>query len=189
MPRKSIADLLVQADTTIADNTTGDISAGDVRDLLKDIIDTFKPGFGAVGNDLHTLVNLFTTPVVIPFDTLLAVTADFTANLGAGTVTRNALGLTSTNTRVTFYTDMATQDGSEVVFSLYRDGVNVPGGTTASGRGLGNVVEASFEIINAQPIAGDPAYEIRASKITGAASNVELSNTRLICEVVPTLGV
>jgi hypothetical protein len=189
MTRKTIVALLLQADTNLPDNTSGDISAADVRDLLKDIIDTFKPGFGAIGNDLHTLVALGITPVVIPYTTLLAVTADFTANLVAGQITRNSLGLPSTNTRVTFATDMACQDGSEVVFSLYRDGINVPGGTTASGRGLGNITEATFEIINAQPVAGNPVYEVRASKITGAASNVDLTNVRLILEVVPTLGV
>jgi len=189
MTRKTITALLAQADATLPDNTTQAISAADVRSMVKDIIDTFKPGFGAVGSDLVTLVALGTTPVPIPYDELLAVTVDFTANLAAGTVQRMSQGLPSTNTRITFYTDMACPDGNEVVFSLYRDGINVPGGTTASGRGIGNIVEASFEIINGQPVAGDPVYSVRASKISGGIDDVELSNVRLILEVVPTLGV
>jgi hypothetical protein len=187
--RKTIVDLLAQADATINDNTSQDITAADVRNMVRDIIDTFCPGFGAVGNPSVTLNTLGTLPVVIPYSEMLAVTTDFVANLSAGTVQRKAMGLPSTNTRVTFYSDIAAADGSEIVMSLYRDGVNVPGGTTASGRGIGNVVEASFEIINAQPIAGDPVYSVRASKITGAADNVTFSNVRLILEVVPTIGV
>ena len=189
MTRKTIAALLAQADATIEDNTTQAISAADVRNMIKDVIDTFSPGFGAVGNPTVTLTALGATPVVIPYAEMLAVTVEFTASLAAGTVRRNSQGLPSTNTRVTFYTDMATADGNEIVFSLYRDGANVPGGTTASGRGIGNIVEASFEVINGSPIAGDPVYSVRASRITGAAADVTLSNVRLILEVVPTLGV
>lgn len=189
MARKTIVALLAQADTTIEDNITGLISASDVRNMIKDFINTVKPGFGAVGNDLHTLLNLGLPLQVVPYDTLLAVTEDFTVNLATGEVTRLALGLPTVNNRITFYAGVAAPAGNEVVFSLFRDGVNVPGGTTVSGQGIGNIVEGSFEIINGTPIAGDPVYKVMASKISGAAADIELSNVRFILEVVPTLGV
>jgi hypothetical protein len=40
MTAKTAAALNTQADTDLADNTAGDISAGDVRTLVKDIIDS-----------------------------------------------------------------------------------------------------------------------------------------------------
>ena len=181
--------LLAQADATIEDNVGGLISAADVRNMFKDFIETMTPGFGAVGNDLHALVGLGLPQQVVPYDTLLAVTADFSANLAAGEVTRNALGLPTVNTRITFYAGVAAPAGNEVVFSLFRDGVSVPGGCTVSGQGTGNISEGSFEIINGTPVAGNPVYKVMASKISGAAADVELSNVRLILEVVPTIGV
>jgi hypothetical protein len=188
MARKTMVALKAQADATLGDNATHDISAVDVRNMIKDFIDTMTPGFGAVGNDLHTLVNLGIAQVVVPYDVLLAVTADFSANLAAGEVTRHSLGLPTVNTRVTFYAGVAAPAGNEVVFTLFRDGVSVPGGCTVSGQGAGNIAEGSFEIINGTPVAGDPVYKVMASKISGAANDVELSNVRLILEVVPTIG-
>jgi hypothetical protein len=188
MARKTLVALKAQADLTLADNATHDISAADVRDMFKDFLDTMTPGFGAAANDLHTLVGLGITQQVVPYDTLMVTTPEFTANLAAGEVTRHALGLPTVNTRVTFYTGVAAPAGNEVVFTLFRDGVSVPGGCTVSGQGIGNISEGSFEILNATPIAGDPVYKVMASKISGAASDVELSQTRFILEVIPTIG-
>jgi hypothetical protein len=189
MARKTMQALLAQADVTLPDNITQDISAADVRNLIKDFIDSMTPGFGAVGNELHTLVALGIPPQVVPYDTLLAVTVDFnSANIALGEVQRLALGLPSTNTRVTFYAGVAAPAGNEIVFTLFRDGVNVPGGCTVSGQGIGNIVDGSFEIINGEPLGGNPIYKVMASKVSGAAADVELSQVRLILEVVPTIG-
>jgi hypothetical protein len=188
MPRQTINALLTQANVTLADNVTGDISAADVRDLLKDVIDTFKPGFGAVSNPSVTLPSLFTTPVVIPYTTLLAVTVDFTATPAAGTVKRNALGLPTVNNRISFFADVLAPAGSDITLALYRDGIQVPGGVTVAGRGASTPTAAGFEILNGTPVAGDPIYEVRAAKISGAASAVGFNNVRFILEVIPTIG-
>jgi len=190
MARKTMFALQQQADATLADNTTHDISAADVRAMFKDFIDTMTPGFGALGADTATLVALGATPVMVVLPNLLAITADFTSfGPTSGQLRRNALGLPSTNTRVTFYAGISCDTGNEIVFSLYRDGVNVPGGCTISGQGASNIVEGSFEVINGVPVAGDPVYEVRASKISGGIDDVELTDVRLILEVVPTIGI
>lgn len=190
MARKTMFALTMQADITLADNTTGDIEAADVRNMIKDFIDTMTPGFGALGADLVTMVGLGATPVMIVMPNLMVITPDFTSfGPTSGQLRRNALGLPSTNTRVTFYAGVSCDTGNEIVFSLFRDGVDVPGGTTVSGQGNTNIAEASFEIINAVPIAGDAVYEVRASKISGGIDDVELSNVRFILEVVPTIGI
>jgi hypothetical protein len=190
MARKTMVALKAQADASIPDNATHQITAAAVRNMIKDFIDTMTPGFGALGVALHTMPALGVTPVMVPLPDLMAITADFTTfGPTSGQIRRNALGLPSTNTRVTFYAGIACATGNEIVFSLYRDGVSVPGGTTVSGQGATNIAECSFEVINAVPVAGDPVYEVRASKISGGIDDVELSNVRFILEVVPTIGV
>jgi hypothetical protein len=188
MARKTLTALKAQADATIPDNATHLITAAAVRTLFKDFMDTMTPGFGAVGRATQTLVNLGVTQQVVTYDTLLAVTVDFTAVVAAGTMQRLALGLPTVNNRVTFFAQVDCPVGNEVNFTLFRDGVSVPGGCTVSGQGNGNPVEGSFTIINATPIAGDPVYKVMASKISGAASNVILTEARFILEVVPTIG-
>ena len=190
MARKTMFALKAQADATLPDNASHQITAAAVRTMIKDFIDTMTPGFGALGADIATLAGLGLTPVMVVLPNLMAITADFTSfGPTSGQLRRNALGLPSTNTRVTFYAGISCDTGNEIVFSLYRDGVNVPGGCTISGQGATNIVEGSFEVINAVPVAGDPVYEVRASKISGGIDDVELTDVRLILEVVPTIGI
>jgi len=188
MTRKTMVALKAQADTVLADNTTHLITAALLRTLIKDFLDTVTPGFGAVGRATQTLVALGVTPQVVTYDTLMAVTVEYTAVLAAGTVQRFALGLPTVNNRVSFFADVECPAGNEVNFQLYRDGVLIPGGCTVSGQGLGNPVGATFSLLNANPIAGDPIYKVMATKLTGAAANVTLIDVRLILEVVPTIS-
>jgi len=75
------------------------------------------------------------------------------------------------------------------VFSLFRNGVDIPGGITVSGQGIGNRVQAAFSVGTTSPDGADYTYDIRASKITGGSDDVELDNVRFIVESVPTLGI
>jgi len=106
-----------------------------------------------------------------------------------GTIERLAGGLPSTVNRISFNCDLAAPAGDEVVFSLFRDGVDIPGGTTVSGQGLGNFVQAAFSVGTTAEDALDHTYTIRASKVTGGADNVELANVRFFVEYVPTIGI
>lgn len=189
MPRKSILALLEQADATIEDNTTGAISAADVRNLIKDVIDTFAPGYGIVSSESLNMAALGVTPRAIPFTTTLAATAEYTVVLASGSITRLAQGLPSTVSRVSFYADVAAPAGDEMVFSLFRDGIDIPGGITVSGQGIGNRVQAAFSVGTSAEDALDHVYDIRASKVTGGADDVELDNIRFIIESVPTIGI
>ena len=189
MARKTMLALSAQADTTLADNLTQDISAADVRNMVKDFIDTMAPGYGIASADTLTLVALGVAPQVVTYDDILAMTNDFIVTPGAGTVERLANGLPSTVQRVSFNCDLAAPAGDEVVFSLFRDGVDIPGGTTVSGQGLGNFVQAAFSIGTSAEDALDHIYDIRASKVTGGADNVEIANVRFFLEYVPTLGI
>src|SRR5512139_1714072 len=90
MTIKSMNELLAQADATIEDNTTGNITPSDVRNLIKDLIDTLSPAYGAIGITTPVVFPLTATPTaLVPFDTNLAnVASHYTNNLAAGQVTR-----------------------------------------------------------------------------------------------------
>lgn len=187
--RKTMIALLAQADSTIEDNTTQQITAADVRTMIKDMIDSFSPGYGIASIATVTLTALGTTPVAVHYDTALAATPEYVLSLAAGTIKRKSQGLPSTVNRVSFYADVAAASGAEVMFSLYRDGVDIPGGTTCSGQGAGNFVQGAFSISTTAEDALDHVYDVRASKITGAADNVALHNVRFIVELIPTIGI
>jgi len=189
MTRKTVLALLAQADATLPDNTTQAISAADVRSMVKDIVDTFAPGYGIISSDSLTLVALGVTPRVLPFTDILAQTPEYTIVLATGAVTRLAQGLPTTVNRISFYADVAAPAGDEMVFSLFRNGVDIPGGITVSGQGIGNRVQAAFSVGTTSPDGANYTYDIRASKLTGGADDVELNSVRFIVESVPTLGI
>ena len=189
MPYRTIIDLRAEVGTFFPDNTTGLITAASVRDMFKDIIDTFSPGYGILSSESLTMAALGVTPRAIPFTSILAATDTYTAVLADGAVTRLARGLPSTVNRVSFYADVAAPAGDEMVFSLFRDGIDVPGGITVSGQGIGNRVQAAFSVGNSAEDALDHVYDIRVSKVTGGADDVELDNIRFIVEYVPTIGI
>jgi hypothetical protein len=189
MTRKTVLALLAQADATLPDNTAQAISAEDVRLMVKDVIDTFAPGYGIISTDSITLAALGVTPRAIPFTDILAQTPEYTVVLAQGSVTRLAQGLPTTVNRISFYCDVSAPAGDELVFSLFRNGVDIPGGITVSGQGIGNRVQAAFSIGTTSPDGADYTYDIRASKLTGGADDVELNSVRFILESVPTLGI
>ena len=86
MTRKTMLALLAQADSTLADNTTGDITPAVLRTMVKDIIDSFSPGYGAANSASLTLTTLGSTPRVIPYVTKLAETIEFVVTIAAGTI-------------------------------------------------------------------------------------------------------
>jgi hypothetical protein len=189
MPYRTILDLRASVGTKFPDNDTGAITPVEVRDMFKDVIDTFSPGYGIVSSDSLTLVALGVTPQILTYSILLAETDTYTCDPVAGTVTRLARSLPSTVNRVSFYADVSAPSGDEVVFSLFRDGLDIPGGGTVSGQGLGNVVQVAFSISTSAEDALDHTYDIRALKVTGGADNVELANVRFILEYIPTIGI
>lgn len=189
MPYRTITELREQVGASFPDNTDGEISAQALRDSFKNLIDTLAPGYGIMGEDSLTLTALGITPQVITYSSLLGVTTAFECDIMNGTTTRLAHGLPTTVNRVSFYADLSAPQGDEVVFSLFRDGADVPGGGTVSGQGLGNVVQVAFSVFSGAIDNLDHYYDIRALKITGGTDDVNLANVRFIVEYIPTLGI
>jgi len=189
MTRKTMLALIAQADATIPDNAAHEISAADVRQLIKDVIDSFAPGYGILSANSTVLIGLSPTPQTVHYTTILSLTPEYTAIPAAGTVTRLAQGLPTTVNRISFYCDVAAPTGNEVAFTLSRNGLDIPGGTTVTGQGAGNLANASFSVGTTSPDGLDYTYSVHARKTTGAAADVTLTNVRFILESVPTLGI
>lgn len=189
MTRKTMLALIAQADATIPDNTAQEISAADVRQLIKDVIDSFAPGYGILSAATTTLIALGTTVQTVHYTAILSLTPEYTAIPAAGSVTRLAQGLPTTVNRLSFYCDVNAPAGNEVAFTLARNGADIPGGTTVTGQGGGNLANASFSVGTTSPDGADYTYTIHAKKLTGAAADVVLTNVRFIVESVPTLGI
>src|SRR4249919_3941528 len=187
MTRKTMLALLAQADATIEDNVDGAITPADLRTMIKDVIDSFSPGYGAAGSAAAmVLAKLGATPVVVPYTTQLAATAEFVVNLAAGTIKRFAQGLPTTVNRVSFFADVGAASGSEIAFQLFRNGVAVPGAAmTVTADGASNFSLAAFTAGLTSLDGADYTYEVHASKISGAAEDVHLSNVRFVVEIVP----
>jgi hypothetical protein len=190
MTRKTMLALLAQADANLSDNTTHDISAADVRQLIKDVVDSFSPGYGIMSNASINLIAVGPTPPrVVSYTSTLAATPEYVCTQGAGTIKRLAQGLPTTVNRISFYADVSGQSGSEFTFALFRDGVQIPGGTTVTGQGAGNFANASFSIATTSPAGADHTYDVRVSKVSGAAGDVLLTDVRFIAEIIPTIGI
>ena len=189
MPYKTIMALREQIGTMFPDNTTGLITPVQVRDMFKDIVDTFSPGYGILSADAITLVALGITPQTVFYEQVLAETDVYSCDFALGTISRLSMDLPSTVNRVSFYADVAAPTGDEVVFSLFRDQTDIPGGGTVSGQGLGNVVQGAFTISTTAEDDLSHTYDIRATKVSGGADNVELANVRFILEYIPTIGI
>jgi hypothetical protein len=188
MARRTIAALLAEATANIPDNSSGLISPADVRDLFKNLADTFSPGYAAVARASLVLPALGLPPQIVTYDTQLVLTPDYTVNLAGGSITRLAGTLNPTFNRVTFACGVAAPNGNEVVFQLYRDGVAIPGGCEISAQGAANIVLATFSLPSATTDGLDHAYDVRATKVSGGADNVTLTNVRFILEYIPTIG-
>jgi hypothetical protein len=190
MTRKTVLALLAQADTTLEDNIVGGITPADIRTMIKDVIESFSPGYGACINPSVTMATLGPTPVTIPYATKLAETKEFQVNLSAGQITRLALGLPTTVNRISFYVDVNAASGAEIEFTLCRNGTPITGGiTTITAQGAGNFAQAVINTGTTTVDGQDYAYEVRIAKTSGSADNVQLINARFIIEVIPTIGI
>lgn len=187
MPRKTMAALLAQAAATLPDNTTEEISPADVRLMVQDFVNSIKPGYAVLSNPTHTFPLLGGTPVLVPYTSVDLISAeDFQA--AAGIVTRLPNGLSSFVTRVNFAAEALGPSGAEFSAQLFVDGVQFGTGTTITMAGAANFAPLSFSVLVPKATGANQTLEVRVAKISGAASDVDLADVRLICEVVPTLG-
>jgi hypothetical protein len=185
MTIKSIELLLSQAATTLADNTTGAISASDVRDMVIDFIDSIAPAYGAI-HCTSVSVSVTATPQVIaPFTSNIEVTSSyFTTNLSAGQVTRlvGSAGLPSALDFIVVNGSVAAGNNSSITVALFKNGSPTLYAVTVTGRGSANPVAFNLAGLALTDGAGAAVYELRVS---GETTTADITNLALIAQAQP----
>src|SRR4051794_41169742 len=88
MARRTIQALIDQANSTLADNLTGDISPGDVRTLFTDLLDTVAPAYGGL-SQTSTSQNVSTTATPLVMGAVIAHTSpEWTCTPATATMVR-----------------------------------------------------------------------------------------------------
>jgi hypothetical protein len=165
MTIKSILELLAQADATLPDNNTQAINAADVRDMVKNIVDTMSPGYG-VARIVSQAITLSPTPqTVLPFASTDATPGYFSANAAAGTLTRTLNGVAGSTVQTIVSGQVAGANGNEVTLTLYVDGAPTPFRQTISTSGAANRV--GFNIAALAYVTTDAVFDVRASAPAG----------------------
>jgi len=183
MTRRSIVELLAQADATIEDNVTGAITPSDVRAMIKDFLDTMSPSYGAIGKNVAQSIALSATPAVITtFQTNAApVVSEFVSNLAAGTIARSLLGVAGATTRFTISGTVTGPQNNDVTVTVYKNGAPTPFACSVSIPTNGDTV--SFNISGLDTVSADCTYDLRAVATSNAGYT--FNNVIFICENVP----
>jgi hypothetical protein len=179
MARLSMNELLTEATTTLADNTTGEISAADVRFMFENFINAIKPAYGYLSKPVTGAVLVGTTPIALAYSS--AYDSDATQTTGSaplGTITRAEKGSSS----FTFSASVDCQAGRIVTFILYKDNNPLTWSASATGGGTGKPIAVTFSGIDFSDPAG--VYDVRVVCDT-ANTTVNIGNVAFVLKVDP----
>ena len=179
MTRKSIVELLAQANTTLPDNNSGLITPAVVRDLIVDFLDTVAPAYGVLAISGSLVKACTPTLTLVVFTTNTGATANgFTIDALTGTVTKLNRG----TTRFSFNCDVQFAANRAITFALFINGVQTSWGVSNQGDGTGDPQSVGFSGI-AYVDTPNAVFQVFAR--TDANTNVTLSSASFVCENVP----
>jgi len=179
MARKSINELIAQANADFPDNVTGLITPADLRQFCLDFLNAIAPAYGylsAVG-PLTQVFNI--APSVLSFDTAYdSDPSQTTSNATNDSVSRAERGTSTIN----FSVDVALANNVALTFTIHKQGAATPWRITAVGRGADNPVSVALTAID----YADPAavYTVQAVAETNGTS-VEITNAVFAVAVDP----
>lgn len=178
-------ELLAQAAATLPDNTVGDISAADVRQMITDFIDSVSPGYGVI--QLTTLAKATTaTPSVLsPWTAVSNATATmFIGSAALGQVTRliGTAGLAGATNFITLQGSVNGPNNSNVTLEIYKNGAPTGIKTSVTCTGSGDNVGINAAGLD-YTASVDAVYEVRASSVP--SNTHTFSNLALIVQAQP----
>jgi hypothetical protein len=186
MTIKSILELLAQADATIEDNTTGNITPSDVRAMFKDFLDTMSPAYGVLRATNPVAFNVPASPPAAfkPFAEIVASTAGFfNCSAANGVVTRliASAGIAGASSIVLISGEVAGTNNDNVNLEVFKNGVATGWRTSAVCQGTGEFV--GFNIAGFVFDTGaDVDYELRVS---GTAGSKDFRNMVMLFQAQP----
>jgi len=178
MTIRSINELLAQADATIEDNTSANITPADVRSLIKDFLDTVAPAYAAITCSGATLTLSATPQAIAPFTSQDALTTGlWTVNLTTGSTTRALSGVAGSTTFVSVNGTVEGPLNDLVTVRLYKNGAPTPFLVSATCQGAGRPV--GFDFSGLDYTNANATFDVRAS---GDAGSKTFSNVFLLCQ-------
>jgi hypothetical protein len=180
MTRKTIVELIAQANATLPDNTTGLIDPADVRNMILDFLDTIRPSYAAISIAAGISKAVTTTFSTFTWETTeIAQAPDWTVSLASGTVQRSG---GPASTRITFNIDVVAPNNTVVTFALFVNGVEQVWAVSNTSTSATDVQSYAMSAISYDASA-TIQYQIQVKST--AAGNIILSNAAMVCENVP----
>jgi hypothetical protein len=184
MPRLTFAALQAEVAALLADNTTGDITPADVRQVFNDMMDTFQPASSGLTGEPPAALSMTTTDAkVAVFDTALSNVGQagvITPNIANDSIATSLVGIH----RLDFTTSVEGPNNDDLIFTIYRNGTPTVVATEAALRGNGNRVEVTMTFPFTAPGPGPNTFEVRARLRAGAAT-VTFANTIFVVSYIP----
>ena len=181
MTAKSMLELLAQADATLPDNTTQEITAADVRNMIKDFIDSVTPGYGVVQIVSQALTLNATTPTPLaPASSTNTTPTIFAASAAQGSVQRTLNGVAGSTIQIIASGDISGNNGNEVTVRLFQDGNPTNFVQTVSTTGAAN--NNGFNIAAIVYVANDAVFDLRA---VAPAGTYTFRNVSLVAQAQP----
>jgi len=181
MTRRTIVELIAQANSTLPDNVTGLIDPADVRNMILDFLDTVRPSYaviqiGSVGQSkaVTTIYSTFTWST-----TYIAQAPDWTTSLASGTLQRSGGPAT---TRLTFNIDVVAPNNSITTFGLFVNGVETPWAVSNTSTSSTDRQSYAMSAV-VYDTSATIQYQIQVKSTV--AGNIVLSNASLVAENVP----
>jgi hypothetical protein len=156
--RKSILELIAQANADFPDNVTGLITPAKLRQWAIDFLNSISPAYGYLTKPAPSSQTLGLTPALITFTSAYdSDPSQTTSTVPASTIARAEKG-TST---FQFSADFECQNGRFITFTIYKNGVATPWRITGNGGGAGNPIAVALTAVD----YADPAatYDIRGT--------------------------
>jgi hypothetical protein len=183
MARKTIEDLLSQANSTLADNVAEEISPADVRNMITDFLDTVTPAFGGMQQPSTTL-NLTATAVPVPMGSVMANgSPEWTANLTNGSLARvvpASAGAMSNQFWISG--SVSGTNNADVTVMLYKNGAATAWQTVVTARGAGIQVTFNIGAIDAV-VKADATYQLMTK--ASVAGNQVFANVVFAANNIP----
>jgi hypothetical protein len=179
MPRKSITELIAQANADFPDNVTGLVTPAKLRTWAIDFLNSISPAYGYLTKQNPSAQTLGLTPALITFTGAFdSDPSQTTSAVPASTITRAEKG-TST---FQFSADFECQNGRFITFTLFKNGVATPWRITGNGGGAGNPIAVALTAVD----YADPAatYDIRGTAEV-AGTPVTIQNMVFLLSVDP----
>jgi hypothetical protein len=180
MTRRTIVELIAQANATLEDNVIGAISPADVRNMVLDFLDTIRPSYAVI--NIVAGISKAVTTAYSTFawaTTYIAQAPDWTTSLASGTCQRSGGPAT---TRITFNADVVAPNNSITTFGLFVNGVET--NFAVSNTSTSSTDRQSFSLAAiVYDTSATIQYQIQVKST--AAGNIVISNAVLACENVP----